>query len=116
MGADNNEKKPVYTTSNGCPVHNPSAWQRIGTAPGPVLLQDFHLIDQLAHFDRERIPERVVHARGAGAFGYFKAFDSSASKYTCAKVLTDTSRTTPVFVRFSTVQGSRGSAVSILER
>lgn len=77
MGADDNNKpstyryneKPVYTTSNGCPVQNPSSWQRVGAAPGPLLLQDFHLIDLLAHFDRERIPERVVHAKGAGAYG-----------------------------------------------
>lgn len=62
-------EKPVYTTSNGCPVQNPSSWQRVGAAPGPLLLQDFHLIDLLAHFDRERIPERVVHAKGAGAYG-----------------------------------------------
>lgn len=57
--------------------------------------------------------ERVVHARGAGAHGYFKVFDDSAKKYTSAPVLTDASRTTPTFVRFSTVQGSKGSAVSI---
>ena len=53
-----------------------------------------------------------MHARGAGAHGYFKVYDNSASKYTYASVLTDSSRTTPVFVRFSTVQGSKGSAVS----
>lgn len=58
-----------------------------------------------------RIPERVVHARGTGAHGYFKVFDDRASKYTFAPVLTDSSRTTPIFVRFSTVQGSKGSAV-----
>lgn len=74
MGADDKptyryNEKPVYTTSQGCPVQNPSSWQRVGTAPGPLLLQDFHLIDLLAHFDRERIPERVVHAKGAGAYG-----------------------------------------------
>jgi len=63
------------------------------------------------HFDHERIPERVVHARGTGAYGYFKVYDDRASKYTYAPVLTDPSRKTPVFVRFSTVQGSRGSAV-----
>lgn len=55
-----------------------------------------------------------MHARGAGAHGYFKVYDNSASKYTYAPVLTDPSRTTPVFVRFSTVQGSKGSAVSHL--
>ena len=59
---------PVYTASNGTPVANPEAYQRIGQN-GPLLLQDFHLIDLLAHFDRERIPERVVHAKGAGAYG-----------------------------------------------
>lgn len=61
-------EKPVYTTSNGCPVGNPEEFQRVGQN-GPLLLQDFHLIDLLAHFDRERIPERVVHAKGAGAYG-----------------------------------------------
>lgn len=61
-------EKPVYTTSNGCPVQHPEEFQRIGQN-GPLLLQDFHLIDLLAHFDRERIPERVVHAKGAGAYG-----------------------------------------------
>jgi catalase len=61
-------EKPVYTASNGCPVANPEAYQRVGQN-GPLLLQDFHLIDLLAHFDRERIPERVVHAKGAGAYG-----------------------------------------------
>jgi catalase len=63
-------------------------------------------------FDHERIPERVVHARGAGAFGTFKVYES-ASDVTHAGVLTDTSRTTPVFVRFSTVLGSRGSADTV---
>jgi catalase len=60
----------VYTTSNGRPVANAEAADRVGQN-GPLLLQDFHLIDLLAHFDRERIPERVVHAKGAGAYGDF---------------------------------------------
>lgn len=64
-------EKPTYTTSNGCPVESPESYQRIGQT-GPLLLQDFHLIDLLAHFDRERIPERVVHAKGAGAYGEFE--------------------------------------------
>ena len=63
---------------------------------------------QINRFDHERIPERVVHARGAGAHGTFKLYES-AEDVTSAGVLTDTSRTTPVFVRFSTVLGSRGS-------
>jgi catalase len=60
-------EQPVYTASNGCPVAHPEEYQRVGQN-GPLLLQDFHLIDLLAHFDRERIPERVVHAKGAGAY------------------------------------------------
>ena len=82
-----------------------------GTHVGPHLLEDQIGREKISHFDHERIPERVVHARGAGAFGYFKLLNDHAAKYTSAPVLTDTSRTTPVFVRFSTVQGSRGSAV-----
>lgn len=67
---------------------------------------------QIHRFDHERIPERVVHARGAGAFGNFRLKESAAD-VTHARVLTDTSRNTPVFVRFSTVQGSRGSADTV---
>jgi catalase len=62
----------VCTTSCGALVFNPEASQRIRTN-GPLLLQDFHLLDLLAHFHRERIPERVVHAKGAGAYGEFVA-------------------------------------------
>jgi catalase len=61
---------PILTTSNGNPVDNDQTSITAGVL-GPVLLQDFHLIDKLAHFDRERIPERVVHAKGAGAHGEF---------------------------------------------
>lgn len=82
-----------------------------GTHVGPHLLEDQLGREKIMHFDHERIPERVVHARGTGAYGYFKVYDDRASKYTYAPVLTDPSRKTPVFVRFSTVQGSRGSAV-----
>ena len=69
--------------------------------------------EKIQRFDHERIPERVVHARGAGAHGYFKVYSDAAKKYTLASVLTDPSRSTPTFVRFSTVQGSRGSAVRL---
>ena len=91
-----------------CPVSNNQSSLTVGER-GPVLLQDVHLIEKLAHFDRERIPERVVHAKGAGAHGYFQAY-KSMSEYTCAKFLQDPKKETPVFVRFSTVVGSRGSA------
>lgn len=76
---------------------------------GPTLLEDFVLREKLQHFDHERIPERIVHARGAAAHGVFELYES-LSDLTSAKVLTDTSLKTPVFVRFSTVAGSRGSA------
>lgn len=79
-------------------------------AIGPALLEDHIGREKIHRFDHERIPERVVHARGTGAHGYFQVFDTSMEKYTLAKVLTDPTRKTPVFVRFSTVQGSRGSA------
>ena len=72
-------------------------------------MQDVYLVEKLAHFDRERIPERVVHAKGAGAHGYFQVYKSMA-KYTKAKFLQDPEKKTPVFVRFSTVVGSKGSA------
>lgn len=79
---------------------------------GPLLLEDHIGREKIHCFDHERIPERVVHARGAGAHGHFRVFNNRAAKWTAAPVLTDPSRTTPIFIRFSTVQGSRGSAVS----
>ncbi|WP_344529975.1 catalase [Streptomyces albiaxialis] len=79
---------------------------------GPTLMEDFHFREKLTHFDHERIPERVVHARGAGAYGYFYPYESCAS-FTRAAFLQDPSVHTPVFVRFSTVQGPRGSADTV---
>ena len=82
---------------------------RSRSAPrGPSLLEDFILREKITHFDHERIPERVVHARGAAAHGHFQVYESLA-RYTRAAFLQDPSRKTPVFVRFSTVAGSRGS-------
>ena len=75
---------------------------------GPTLMEDFHLREKITHFDHERIPERVVHARGAAAHGVFRVYED-LSDLTMAGLLTDPSRETPVFVRFSTVAGSRGS-------
>ena len=76
---------------------------------GPILLQDHVLVDELAHFDRERIPERVVHAKGAGAFGYFEV-THDISKYCKAAVFDQVGKQTPIAVRFSTVGGESGSA------
>jgi catalase len=103
-------KDKQLTTNQGVPVSDNQNSLTVGER-GPVLLQDVHLIEKLAHFDRERIPERVVHAKGAGAHGYFQVYKSMA-KYTCAKFLQDPKKKTPVFVRFSTVVGARGSADS----
>jgi catalase len=103
-------KKKNLTTNQGVPVSDNQNSLTVGER-GPVLLQDVHLIEKLAHFDRERIPERVVHAKGAGAHGYFQVY-KSMEKYTCANFLQDSKKKTPVFVRFSTVVGARGSADS----
>ncbi len=97
----------ALTTAQGQPVEDTDNSLRAGPR-GPTLLEDHHLREKIMHFDHERIPERVVHARGAGAHGRFELFDS-LEDITCAEVLNDTSAVTPVFVRFSTVAGSRGS-------
>lgn len=89
------------TTNQGAPVSTNQSSKTAGQR-GPVLLEDYHLIEKLAHFDRERIPERVVHARGAGAYGVFKPYQSMAP-YTKAAFLQDPEVETKVFVRFSTV-------------
>ncbi|KAH7919982.1 catalase-domain-containing protein [Leucogyrophana mollusca] len=98
----------VYTTSNGAPVAEPYAAQRVGTT-GPLLLQDFHHIDLLAHFDRERIPERVVHAKGAGAHGYFEV-THDLSDITSCSLFAAAGKKVRATVRFSTVGGESGSA------
>ncbi|NMO94503.1 catalase [Paenibacillus lemnae] len=95
------------TTNQGTPVadnqHSKTAGRR-----GPALLEDYHLLEKLAHFDRERIPERVVHARGAGAHGVFVT-ENSMRHFTSAAFLQEAGKETPVFVRFSTVIHGTGS-------
>lgn len=95
------------TTSLGTPIADDQSSLRAG-ARGPTLLEDFVLRDKITHFDHERIPERVVHARGSGAHGYFVPYRSHAT-LTRAAFLQDPKVKTPVFVRFSTVAGSEGS-------
>ncbi|MBX4148069.1 catalase [Paenibacillus lautus] len=99
------------TTNHGLKVaedeHSLKAGER-----GPTLMEDFHFREKMTHFDHERIPERIVHARGFGAHGYFQLYESMKD-YTKAKFLQDPSVVTPVFVRFSTVAGSRGSADTV---
>ncbi|XP_050311792.1 catalase-like [Anthonomus grandis grandis] len=99
---------PVATTGTGAPTIVKDATQSVGPR-GPVLLQDVHFIEEMAHFNRERIPERVVHAKGAGAFGYFEV-THDITKYCGAKVFDTVGKKTPIAVRFSTVGGESGSA------
>lgn len=75
---------------------------------GPTLLEDFILREKITHFDHERIPERIVHARGVGVHGFFE-LTASLKKYTTARILTEVSEKTPVFTRISTVAGGAGS-------
>ena len=98
----------ILTTESGMPVADNQNSQTAGPG-GPVLMQDHHLIEKLAHFDRERMPERVVHAKGSGAYGYFEV-TADVSRWTRAKFLAPVGKRTDVFVRFSTVAGERGSA------
>jgi len=97
-----------FTTDQGARLHTTDDSLKAGVR-GPTLMEDFHLREKITHFDHERIPERVVHARGSGAHGYFQVYKSMAD-VTRAKFLQDPAAKTPVFVRFSTVVGSRGAA------
>lgn len=101
--------KKYLTTSQGIPVGTDLSSMTTGEKEGYTLLQDFHLVEKLAHFNRERIPERIVHAKGIGAKGYFEV-TNDLSKYTKAKLFSGVGKKTDVFLRFSTVGGERGSA------
>lgn len=100
------------TASNGMPVDTLTASLTAGPR-GPIVLKDFTLLDHLAAFDRERIPERVVHAKGAGGFGYFEVTSTSFTKYCKAKLFSTLGKRTPLALRFSTVGGESGSADSV---
>ena len=98
---------PVLTTNQGIPI--PDNQNSLRANPhGPTLLEDFILREKITHFDHERIPERIVHARGTAAHGFFELTDSLA-QYTTARLLTEVGERTPVFTRFSTVAGGAGS-------
>ncbi|TPX07947.1 uncharacterized protein E0L32_010402 [Thyridium curvatum] len=106
--------KTTLTSDFGVPQTNNDDWLKVYSEDkqGPFLMEDNFGREKIHRFDHERIPERVVHARGAGAFGRF-TLHTSIEDLTYAPILTDTSRETPVFVRFSTVLGSRGSADTV---
>jgi len=108
MKKEKKQTKKRLTTAFGIPVPDDQNSLTAGER-GPVLLQDAHLLEKLGHFDRERIPERVVHAKGAGAHGYFEV-TADVTKYTKAKFLSEVGKRTEVFARFSTVGGEKGSA------
>lgn len=97
------------TTQGGAPIGIRDATLTVGER-GPVLLQDVNFLDELSHFTRERVPERVVHAKGAGAFGYFEVTTDFMKKYCGAKMFETVGKRTPLAVRFSTVGGESGSA------
>ncbi len=99
------------TTNQGVRINHTDDSLKAGER-GPTLMEDFHFREKIMHFDHERIPERVVHARGSGAYGYFQVYEPM-TEYTKAAFLQDPAVKTPVFVRFSTVAGSRGSADTV---
>src|SRR6202171_754021 len=105
----NENKKQIMTTDAGRPVGDNQNSLTVGPR-GPVVFEDFLLFEKMAHFNRERIPERVVHAKGSGAHGYFVCSSSEISKYTTAKLFLQPGKKTPTFIRFSTVGGEKGSA------
>lgn len=98
---------PFWTTNSGAPVWNNNSSLTVGSR-GPILLEDYHLVEKIAQFDRERIPERVVHARGASAKGFFEV-THDISHLTCADFLRAPGVQTPIILRFSTVIHERGS-------
>ncbi len=102
------KQKQLLTTAHGAPVADNQNSLTAGPR-GPVLMQDTHLFEKMAHFNRERIPERVVHAKGAGAYGTFTV-THDITKYTRAKLFSQIGKKTEVFLRFSTVGGEKGSA------
>ena len=105
------ESRKTLTTDNGAPVADNQNSRTAGPA-GPVLVEDHHLLEKLAHFDRERIPERVVHAKGSGAYGYFEVL-ANVTQWTKARFLAPVGKRTEIFMRFSTVAGEKGSADTV---
>lgn len=105
-------KGQYMTTDDGLRINHTDDSLKAGSR-GPTLMEDFHFREKMTHFDHENIPERIVHARGSGAHGYFQPYDDSMKAFTKAKFLTNPNSKTPVFVRFSQVVGFRGSADAV---
>lgn len=109
------DERPVLTTRQGHPVADNQNQRTVGSR-GPATLENYQFLEKISHFDRERIPERVVHARGTTAFGYFEAYgtlgDEPIGRYTRAKLFQEKGKRTDVALRFSTVAGGRDSSES----
>lgn len=103
------EERKRMTTDAGRPVGDNQNSLTVGPR-GPVVFEDFLLFEKMAHFNRERIPERVVHAKGSGAYGYFVCTNPDMPAYTTAALFSDVGKKSPTFLRFSTVGGEKGSA------
>jgi catalase len=106
-------ERTTLTNRQGHPVYDNQNQRTVGPR-GPATLENYQFLEKMSHFDRERVPERVVHARGATAFGYFEAYgkwgDEPISKYTRAKLFQQEGKRTDIAIRFSTVAGGRDSA------
>lgn len=111
-GPNKDTQREPLTTRQGRPVTDNQNMRTIGSR-GPATMENYHFLEKMSHFDREEVPERVVHARGAGAFGYFETYgkvgDEPVEKYTRAKVFSGAGKKTPLMVRFSTVAGAKDS-------
>ncbi len=113
MGPQQGDERPVLTNRQGHPVYDNQNQRTIG-ARGPATLENYQFLEKISHFDRERIPERVVHARGVTAYGYFEAYgklgEEPISRYTRAKLFQEAGKRTDLAIRFSTVIGGRDSS------
>src|SRR5690554_7912758 len=110
---DQRPRDPILTNQQGHAIYNNQSQRTVGSR-GPATLENYHFLEKISHFDRERIPERVVHARGFVAFGYFEATgrcgDEPIEKYTRAKLFKEDGKRTDVAIRFSSVIGGRDSS------
>jgi catalase len=113
QGSRPGDEQPILTNRQGHPVYDNQNQRTVG-ARGPATLENYQFLEKISHFDRERIPERVVHARGVTAYGYFEAYgswgDEPISRYTRARLFQEAGKRTDVAIRFSTVIGGRDSA------
>lgn len=113
MGAQPGDDRPVLTNRQGHPVYDNQNQRTVG-ARGPATLENYQFLEKISHFDRERIPERVVHARGVTSYGFFESYgkwgDEPVGTYTRAKLFQGEGKRTPIALRFSTVIGGRDSS------